>query len=160
MEQFEEAMAQYASAEAQEASIIALLDEEMARIRAKYTDELTYLQETKKQKHEVIYTYCREQKEKLFSKRRSIGTIHGAVGFRLGNPKLKTLRGTTWGKVIEKLKEQLPDYVRTTDEPAKDLLLADRSSEKVAPLLQEVGLQIVQEEIFYIELKKIKSLAA
>ena len=54
---------------------------------------------------------------------------------------------------MEKLKEKLPGYVRSVDEPAKDLLLADRNKENVAPLLMELGIQVVQDELFYIERK-------
>jgi hypothetical protein len=31
------------------------------------------------------------------------------------------------------------------------MLLADRHNEKVAPLLLEIGVQVVQDELFYIE---------
>jgi hypothetical protein len=52
------------------------------------------------------------------------------------------------------LKEKLPAYIRTVEEPAKDLLLADRLKENVAPILVEIGVQAVQDELFYIETKK------
>jgi len=152
--QFEDAFSAYAAAVAQEDKILNLLDTEMKRIREKYSNELGYLETRKKNTLELVQAYCREQKPVLFSKRRSIGTRHGIVGFRLGTPKLKTLRGITWEAVLDKLKEKAPGYIRTTEEPAKDQLLADRNKDKIAPLLPEIGLQVVQEELFYIELKK------
>jgi hypothetical protein len=72
----------------------------------------------------------------------------------LGTPRLKTLKGEKWDKVLQKLQEKLPAYVRTVQEPAKDLLIADRHKESVAPLLIQIGLQVVQDELFYIETKK------
>lgn len=158
--QFEEAMAQYAAATAQETNVQAIIDTETARIRSKYADELAYLKGRRQNTHEVILTYCREQKAVLFSKRRSMGTFYGSVGFRLGQPRFKTLRNTTWAQVLERMKELLPAYVRTNEEPAKDLLLAHRQHPTVAPLLQQIGLQVVQDELFYIDLNKPSALAA
>jgi phage host-nuclease inhibitor protein Gam len=152
--QFEDALADYAAASEQEQKVLTILDTEMKRIREKYCDELHYLQTRKQQSLDMVQSYCCEQKETLFGKRRSLGTRHGKVGFRLGTPKLKTLRGITWDAVLEKLTETFPAYVRTTQEPAKDLLLAHRNSENVAPLFSQLGLQVIQEETFYIELKK------
>ena len=157
LSQFEEALSQYAGSEAREAEIFAKLDAEMAKIREKYSDELGYLTDKKTNAQEVLETYCREQKELLFCKRRSMHTIYGTLGFRLGNPKLKTLRGNTWSMVLDRLKQQLPEYVRLNEEPAKDLLLADRNKESVAPFLRELGLQVVQDELFFIDIKKIQA---
>ena len=152
--QFHDAMAGYANTEKREAEIANLLETEMASIREKYAGELAYLDEQKKNMQEIIQTYCREQKETLFSKRRSLSTLYGTVGYRLGTPKLKPQRGSNWPAVLQQLKEKLPQYVRTTEEPAKDLLLADRNKEALAPLLKDIGLLVVQEETFFIELKK------
>jgi len=59
--------------------------------------------------------------------------------------------------VLDRLKQQLPEYVRLNEEPAKDLLLADRNKESVAPFLRELGLQVVQDELFFIDMKKIQA---
>ena len=75
------------------------------------------------------------------------------MGFRTGTPKLKTLKGFTWPSVVNLLKEFLPDYVRTTDEAAKDRLLADREVEEVRELFPRVGITVVQDETFYVEPK-------
>ena len=112
------------------------------------------LAQTKTIAFETVQSYCLEHKDILFEKRRSIGTMHGIAGFRLGTPRLKTAKGSDWKKVLHVLKEQLPGYVRITEEPAKDLLLADRYKESVAPLLMQIGVQVVQDELFFIESKK------
>lgn len=52
------------------------------------------------------------------------------------------------------MKTTLPDYVRTTEEPAKDMLLADRHKEHVATRLIDLGIEVVQDELFYIEAGK------
>lgn len=149
--QFEEALATYTKAETEETELLDKLNMEMIRIRYKYADELAGLEVCKNNALEIVQAFCREQKEQLFGKKRSLHTVYGTVGYRLGTPKLKTLAGNTWSNVLEQMKEKLPAYVRVTEEPAKNKLLADRAKAQVAPLLQDVGLKVVQEEIFFIE---------
>ena len=81
-------------------------------------------------------------------------SVHGVIGFRTGTPKLKTLKGFTWGAVTNLLKEFLPAYVRVTEEPAKDKLLADRDNEEVSGMFTRVGIAVAQDETFYVEPKK------
>ena len=152
--QFEEAMEKYATAERREAEINKIIEAEVNELLEKYEDELLTLAQGKTMAFEIVQSYCLNNKEQLFSKRRSIGTLHGIAGFRLGTPRLKTVKRGNWDKVMARLKEKLPAYIRTVEEPAKDLLLADRHKEKVAPILVEIGLQVVQDELFYIETKK------
>jgi phage host-nuclease inhibitor protein Gam len=67
---------------------------------------------------------------------------------------LKTLKGFTWASVTNLLREFLPDYIRKTEEAAKDKILADRDCENVKENLSKVGLSVVQDETFYVEPKK------
>jgi len=153
-EQFEEAMARYASAERREAEISQSIDREMAELMLVYKDELNSLAQGKDMAFNLVESYCRDNKAALFSKRRSIGTIYGVAGFRLGKPRLKTAADKSWHDVLNELKVKLPSYIRTNDEPARDMLLADRNKEDIAPLLAEIGIEIIQDELFYIETKK------
>ncbi|HXS36081.1 MAG TPA: host-nuclease inhibitor Gam family protein [Flavipsychrobacter sp.] len=153
--QFEEALSQYASSATKEAAILFRIETEMGRIKEKYNSELNHLQTKKNDSVEILAAYCKEQKDTLFNRRRSLLTVHGTVGFRLCTPKLKTLKGHSWTSVMQKVKEKIPAYIRTTEELAKDMLIADRMNEKIAPLLNEIGLQVVQDEAFYVELNKI-----
>ena len=152
--EFETAMAIYGDAEQREAQIHKDIECEVSELLEKYADELAALGQSKAAAFEMAQAYCMENKQALFFKRRSIGTLSGIAGFRLGNPRLKTLKGSNWNNVLEAIKEKLPGYVRVTEEPAKDMLLADRHKENVAPLLLEIGVQVVQDELFYIEAKK------
>ena len=152
--EFESALADFAALDAKEQAITAKMDEQITRIREKNADALADIKAKKEEKFEVVQTYCEERKAELFSKRRSIETIHGNVGFRTGTPKLKTLKGFTWAAVTNMLKVVLPDYVRTVDEPAKDKLLADRDTELVQMKLAEAGLFVDQDEAFFVDLKK------
>ena len=95
-----------------------------------------------------------ENKDALFSKKKSLESAHGVIGFRTGNPKLKNLKGYTWASVTNLAKEFLPEYIRITEELAKDKLLADREVPEVAELFPKIGVTVVQEESFYVEPKK------
>lgn len=153
-DQMETAFADFARADARIQKINATMDVEMTRIREKYQDELSKLQEQKDRAFDVLQTYGVENQAELFSKKKSLETVHGVMGFRTGTPKLKTLKGFTWPSVVNLLKEFLPDYVRTTEEAAKDRLLADREVGEVSELFPKVGITVVQDETFYVEPKK------
>ena len=153
-EQFEEALEKYTLAERREAEINRTIEGEVNELVEKYEDERQCLAQGKTDAFDTIQSYCLNNKEVLFGKRRSIGSPYGTVGFRLGTPRLKTIKGSDWNQVLDGLKEKLPAYVRTTQEPAKDLLLADRNKETVAPFLVQIGVSVVQDELFYIETKQ------
>lgn len=153
-EQMEQAFADYAKADARQQKITAEMDVAMTKIREKWQDELAKLAETKDNAFDIMQAYALENRDELFSKRKSLETTHGTMGFRTGTPKLKTLKGFTWGAVVNLLKEFLPGYVRTSEEANKEKLLADRESEEVVALFPKVGITVVQDETFFVEPKK------
>jgi phage host-nuclease inhibitor protein Gam len=51
------------------------------------------------------------------------------------------------------VKEFLPGYVRSSEEIAKDKLLADRDVEKMPEDMARCGIAVVQDESFYVEPK-------
>lgn len=152
--QFEEALARYAAAGLRGLEINKAIEAEIAGIIEKYEDELTLSQQSRDAAYEVVKNYCIHNKKALFKSRRSMGTPYGTIGFRLGTPRIKTRKGKNWTNILGNLKEKLPEYIRIFEEPAKDRLLADRYSETVAPLLNEIGIEVVQEDLFYIEPQK------
>lgn len=152
-EEMENAFAEYAKADSQMQKINAEMELQMTRIRERNQSALDALQQAKDDSFAVMQAFATEHPE-LFTKRKSLETVHGTIGFRTGTPKLKTGKGFTWASVLELLKTFLPSYVRTVEEPAKDKLLADRDDEDVAPLLAKCGIVVAQDESFYVEPKK------
>lgn len=152
--QMNEALTAYAKADASIVKINADLDVKFTKLRDEKADELAKLEAEKSEAFDLVQAFALENKETQFSKKKSLELSHGVIGFRIGTPKLKNKKGFTWAAVTNLLKEFLPGYIRTVDEPAKDKLLADRNDEAVAPLLEKVGVEVVQDEAFYIELKK------
>lgn len=155
-DQMEEAFGRYATADAEVQSINAAMDKEFVAIRERNAERLAELEQQKTESFEVMQVFATEQREVLFSKRRSMETTHGVIGFRTGTPKLCRRKGFTWAAALELVREFLPSYIRTTEELAKDKLLADRENEEVAPLMQKCGIDVVQDESFYVEPKKEK----
>jgi phage host-nuclease inhibitor protein Gam len=149
----EDAFAQFAEADARQKHITSKMDVEMTRIREKYADELTALQEKKDEAFEQLQNYAENNREE-FGKKKSIDFNHGVLGFRTGTPKLKTLKGFTWASVLNLLKVHLPSYVRVTEEPAKDRLLADRDEPETMKKFRDVGIYVDQDETFFVEPKK------
>jgi Mu-like prophage host-nuclease inhibitor protein Gam len=153
-EQMEAAFAEYALADAKVAKINAIMDAQMTNIREKYADDVAKHTAEKESAFELMQTYAVENKDVLFAKRKSIESAHGIIGFRTGTPKLKTLKGFTWGAVANMVKEFLPGYLRVSEEVAKDKLLADRDVPEVNSQFRKIGISVVQDETFYVELKK------
>ncbi len=154
MTQVEEAFGQYALADAKIQGINSAMDEEFTRIREENCEELSKWQDAKDKAFALMQTYAIQNRETLFSKRKSQETSHGVFGFRTGTPKLKCRKGFTWAASLELVKRFAPDYIRMTEDVAKDRLLADRDKKKVKEIFANVGIQVVQDETFFVEPKK------
>ena len=153
-EQMEQAFGDYALADAQAQGITAEMDKEITKIRERNAEQLAQLQATKDKAFEMMQTYATENRDTLFSPKKSIETVHGVLGFRTGTPKLKTLKGYTWNAVLHLLDKLKPDYVRTKKEVAKYKLRADSDKAKMPALFTEVGIMVDQDETVYVEPKK------
>jgi len=153
-EQMEAAFGEYAIADARIAKINATIDVVTTNIREKYAPDISQLTKTKESNLDIMQAWAVENKDELFSKKKSLECVHGTIGFRTGTPKLKTLKNFTWGAVTNLLKEFLPGYVRISEEPNKEKLLSDREDEEIAALFPKVGITVMQEETFYVEPKK------
>ena len=166
----DEAFARYAKRDAQIQKINAEIELQCAKIREKYADKLTVLGIERDQAFDVLQSFATENQAELFVKKKSLDMAHGTIGFRTGTPKLKTLKGFTWASALQLAKKFLPaTYIRLTEEIAKDKLLADRDLEETAvydavtgdprlvPMREAMavcGIQVVQDETFYVEPKK------
>lgn len=152
----EEAFGQYATADAEVQRINAEMDQQFVAIREQHADRLAELEQQKADAFERMQVFATENRDEMFSKRRSIETTHGVIGFRVGMPKLKTKKGMTWAAILELLKAFGTAYVRTVEEPAKDKLLADRDTEECQQVMAKCGIYVAQDETFFVEPKKEK----
>lgn len=152
-EAMEEAFNAYATADAQQRSLTAEMDSKLVEIRESYADRLASLETEKKEAFEKMQVFATENREELFSKRKSMETTHGILGFRIGNPKLKVRKGMTWAGVLELLKIKGKNYVRTVEEVAKDKLLAERDLDKCKAVMDACYIDVIQDETFFVEPK-------
>jgi phage host-nuclease inhibitor protein Gam len=152
--QYEEALAKFAKNDAEKCSLEAEMDERITAIRDEYDDDLSIITAEQALLMAVIKGYCVQNKTTLFTEKRSIETLFGKLGFRKSPHALKCLKGYKWEDVVEKLEELLPDYVRTIKEADKEKLLADRDRPEIAAQFSVIGVEVKQDEKFFIELKK------
>lgn len=153
-EQANEAFAAYAKADASINKINAEIELQIAKLREKKADELTRLSDERDQAFDTLQAYAVENQAELFSRKKSLDMTHGTIGFRTGTPKLKTLKGFTWAAALQLVKDYLPAFVRTTEEIAKDKMLAERDTEGMAEQMAKCGIAVTQDETFYVEPKK------
>lgn len=86
-----------------------------------------------------------------FADRKSLALIHGVLGFRTGNPTLKTVKGVKWDHVLALLKSAgMRGYIRASEEVDKETILAHREGIGAAKLAA-LGMRVDQEERFYVE---------
>lgn len=166
-EQADEAFAQYAKSAAQIQKINAEIELQCAKTREKYADKLASLAKENEEAFNTLDSYASENKAELFAKKKSLEMTHGTIGYRTGTPKLKTLKGFTWESALTLVKKFMPDYVRSKEEIAKDLMLTDRDKEAVdfyvngvktkkesmSVAMAECGIMVTQDETFYVEPK-------
>lgn len=144
----EEAFAAYNYATAYLQKMEARINDEITRIREHHAPEINRLQAQRDDCFEVLEVYASEHPE-LFDKKKSVDWTHGTFGYRTGTPKLKTRKGFTWSSVLHLVQNMLPNYIRTVQELNKEAILADR--EKLQPELPKVGMEVVQDESFYVQ---------
>ncbi|MGQ0738261.1 MAG: host-nuclease inhibitor Gam family protein [Bacteroidota bacterium] len=127
------------------------MNQELTAIKEKYEPGISKLQEQKDGHFEVLQAYA-EANPEMFADKKSLEFTHGNIGFRTGNPKLVTRKGFKWPAVFELVKEKLGRYIRKKEEVDKEGLLADRKALGEAKL-KEVGLEVAQDESFYVDPK-------
>ena len=150
----DEAFATYAKSDAQLQKINADIELQCAKYREKYADKIATLSEERDKAFDTLQAFATENQAELFTKKKSLDMAHGVIGFRTGTPKLKTLKGFTWASALQLVREFLPDYVRQTWDIAKDKLLTDRETDTMLENMAKCGIQVVQDEAFYVEPKK------
>jgi len=152
-DEMEETMHSYAVADAKQRALMAEMDGKLSEIREQYSGQLQDLDMEKDEAFEKLQAFATENRDEHFSRRKSMETTHGTLGFRIGNPQLKPAKGMTWAGVLELLKMKGKGYIRTVEEVAKDKLLAERESDECQIVMEACHISVVQKETFYVEPK-------
>lgn len=152
-DEMEEAMHSYAVADAKQRALMAEMDGKLSEIREQYSGQLQDLDMEKDEAFEKLQAFATENRDEHFSKRKSMETTHGTLGFRIGNPQLKPAKGMTWAGILELLKIKGKNYIRTVEEVAKDKLLAERESDECQIVMEACHISVIQKETFFVEPK-------
>lgn len=130
----------------------ARMNMELAAVRERYEPQMAALSATADEEAERIRAWADAHPDE-FATRKSIAMVHGTLGYRVGQPALKTIRGVTWDKVLAILRAHLPNYIRIKEEVDKEALLADRET-LGDENLKTLGLRVEQAERFFVEPNK------
>lgn len=149
----EKAMAEYAQSEAKLKSIQAKIEAEFNKVREKYAEQIVELEMKRDECFDIVAQYASENRNELFQDKKKVEWVHGIFGFRTGSPKLKAVKGLTWANVVERCREFLPEYIKTTYDVAKSKILADRNHEGMSDAMEKAGIEVVQDETFYLDAK-------
>ncbi len=151
-EAMESLIGEIAALKNQQRLLTAAMDEQIQAVRGQYEAQLAAQNEALDQKMALARGWS-EANPHEFGASRSIETVHGVVGWRTGQPALKTLPGWTFDRVLQTLKSMgALGYIRVKEEVHKQNLLSDRDA-LGAEKLREIGLRVVQEETFFVEPK-------
>lgn len=89
-----------------------------------------------------------------FGDRKSMILTHGEMGWRMSPPALQTLKKVTWKEVLKRLGAlKFRRFIRIKPEVAKDVILTHRDKLAARGLLAKIGVEVVQEDVFFVEPK-------
>lgn len=141
-----------------EQGLVSSYDLEAMNLAARYEPSLAPLRQALNEKAEVLERWAAAHPEE-FGNRKSIEFTSGTIGFRTGTPKCKLLKKWNWDLVLAAIKARfkgsLSDYfVRTKEEVDKEAILGEYAAKGVdKETLAQVGVEVVQEESFYVDPK-------
>ncbi len=149
----ERVLGELAADSAEQARLQAELDAELTTVRQKYEGTIEDLGKKIEGATGLLQAWAEANPEE-FGDKKSVELLHGRLGFRTGNPKLKTLSGWTWDRVKETLARKFAGHIRTKTEVDKEGLLAAHQRHEIDERdLREIGVKVVQDEAFFIEPK-------
>ncbi len=148
----EEAFANYNRSFSDLQVIEGKMNNEITTVKEKYESSIGKLQKERDENFEVIQAYA-EASPELFEDKKSVEWTHGTFGFRTGMPKLACKRGFKWPAVLSLLKKVMPEFVKVKEDIDKDGLIAQRGNESISRKFSDVGIEVVQDETFYVSPK-------
>lgn len=130
------------------------MDGRLQNIRAEYEARLIENGDLTEEKMAIARDWA-ERNRAAFGLKKSVEGVHAVFGFRTGMPKLKTIAGWTWEGVKAWLLRYAAgkNYTRTEVTVDKAAILSDRDVLKEEGLLK-MGVQVVQDESFFVEPKR------
>lgn len=138
----------YAESRLQVMQIEAEINQAIAEVKNKHAKELDKLHARMETAQAELQQYAETNREDLFSDSKTYALGAVKLIFKKNPPKLVFRKGWTEAKAITKVKELFPDFVKVKESLNKTLLKKVEDPKK----LKSCGLEIVQEEVFNVEL--------
>lgn len=148
-----EIFGEYAEIDNEIDTLNAEMDTRITAIRDKYQPQISAAREKLNGRFELLEHFAKTNPQ-LFKRSRTIGFTFGKLGFRKGMPKLKTLPGKTWKMVLEYLLGTYPEYVEKVPKIKKEELISKRKDKRIREILPIMGIEVVQDDVFFVEPKK------
>jgi phage host-nuclease inhibitor protein Gam len=146
------AMGALAHATHQRDKLVAQLNDKLTEVRERFEPSIADLTAAIAAHDKTLRDFADTHPEE-FDRAKSLKLVHGVIGYRLGNYALKTVKGITWARALNLIRDRMPIYIRTKQEVDKEAILADR--QKLTPNeLARIGCRIEQAESFFAEPEK------
>lgn len=159
-EEAETVMNELASAANNQRSFLALRDEEILSVNSKFEADLAECAQILKDRTDALRAWAECNPDAFPKGRKSLELLSGTLGFRTGMPKLAVLsRAFNWERVLDLVKSAVAwkRFVRTKEELDKEGIIAAAAAAadkaQFADELKRVGLQVKQDDTFFIEPK-------
>ena len=157
LDQAQEASESYATNSNKLKKLEAKMNEEINKVKSKYQDDITALQESLTEPVEVLQVYAKEQQAD-WGKKKSMELLHCIIGFRTGMPKVVKDKKFTWEGINDIVAKVFPNLVRTKIELDKDAVIALSKADGFDEIRTKCFIDVTQEETFYVD-PKVEELA-
>ena len=130
------------------------MNEEINRVKSKYADQITELNESLEEPMEVLSVFAKEQQPN-WGKKKSMELLHCVIGFRTGTPKVIKDKKFTWDAVLELMRKNkvFSRFVRTKEEINKEAVIAEKNEAILNQLREECYISVDQDETFFVQPK-------
>lgn len=128
------------------------LNQDLVETRDRHEVELKTLKPERDTALSAVQQIAESNRKKLFRSTKCLRTSFGVVGFRKNRMTFTFKTGETMETVLQKLKMRRPDLIVTKEVVSKNRLYSARNDEGFRQLMDEVGIQINEDEKFYIKL--------
>ena len=133
--------------------LLAEVDDQISTIRSKYETTLGNLEARIESATNRIREWALHNPSQ-FGNKKSIIFTQGVIGFRTGTPKLKTLAGYTFARVLDCLRSVSwgKAFISIKEDVGKAELISAYSSQSItAEELRQIGVKVDQDETFFVE---------
>ncbi len=157
LDQAQEASETYAVNSNKLKKVEAKMNEEINRVKSKYQDDITALQDSLTEPVEVLQVFAKEQQAE-WGKKKSMELLHCIIGFRTGMPKVIKDKKFTWDGINDIVSKVFPNLIRTKMELDKDAVIALSKGDGFDDIKKQCFIDVTQDETFYVE-PKVEELA-